>query len=405
MSSKFPVKKIDLKLSKELELGSNSSPSGRSGGALYIHIPFCKQACHYCDFHFSTSVKKKAELVNMLCKELVLRKDELPAKEVQTIYFGGGTPSLLSSEELKKIFETIYSNFWVSEDAEITLEANPDDLSREKLEILYNSPINRLSIGVQSFFEEDLRLMNRAHNATEALESIQMAKEYFDNISIDLIYGIPDMSEERWKRNIGIALELGLPHFSCYALTVEPNTALKKFIEKGVIKPVDDEAAKAHFEILIKILKEAGFVHYEFSNFGKSGYFSQNNTAYWLGKPYLGIGPSAHSYDGENRKWNINNNTLYMKALEKGELRADEEKLSLNDKYNEYVMTRLRTMWGISLDEVELEFGEKFKRYLLEQAQQHFDNGFLNNLNGRLHVSKKGKFLSDGIAADLFIVE
>ena len=341
----------------------------------------------------------------MLCRELVLRKDEIPAKEVQTIYFGGGTPSLLSSEELNQIFETIYSNFPVSEGAEITLEANPDDLSREKLEILYTTPINRLSIGVQSFYEEDLRLMNRAHNATEAMESIQMAKDYFDNISIDLIYGIPDMSIERWNKNIEKALDLGLPHFSCYALTVEPNTALNKFIEKGIVKPVDDDAAKAHFEVLIQTLKKAGYVHYEFSNFGKPGYFSRNNTAYWMGKPYLGVGPSAHSYDGKSRKWNINNNTLYIKALEKGELRADEEKLSLSDNYNEYVMTRLRTMWGISLDEVEVKFGENFKSYLLKQSQQSVEDGFLNNENGILHVSDKGKFLSDGIAADLFWVE
>lgn len=388
-------------------MGFDSSFLGRTGGELgiYLHIPFCKQACHYCDFHFSTSVKKKSELVDMLCRELILRKDELPAKEVQTIYFGGGTPSLLSSEELNQIFETIYSNFRVSEDAEVTLEANPDDLSREKLEILYNSPVNRLSIGVQSFFEEDLRVMNRAHNATEALESIQMAKEYFDNISIDLIYGIPDMSIKRWKKNIQIALELGLPHFSCYALTVEPNTALKKFIEKGLIKPVDDEAAKAHFEVLIQTLKDAGLVHYEFSNFGKPGYFSQNNTAYWMGKPYLGIGPSAHSYDGKTRKWNINNNTLYIKALEKGELREEKEALSLIDRYNEYIMTRLRTMWGISEDEVGKEFGEKFKKYLLEQVAKPLEDGLINYVNGRLHVSEKGKFLSDGIAADLFFVE
>ncbi len=372
---------------------------------IYLHIPFCKQACHYCDFHFSTSIKKKGELVDMLCKELELRKEEFPGKEVQTIYFGGGTPSLLNAGELKQIFDTIYSNFQVSDDAEITLEANPDDLTREKLELLKASKINRLSIGVQSFFEEDLKLMNRAHNAAEALDSIQMAKEYFDNISIDLIYGIPDMSEQRWKRNIEIALELGLPHFSCYALTVEPNTALKKFIEKGIIKPVDDELAKAHFEILIQTLKEAGFVHYEFSNFGKPGYFSQNNTAYWMGKPYLGIGPSAHSYDGETRKWNINNNTLYIKSLEQGAISSEEEKLSVKDKYNEYVMTRLRTMWGVSLDEVELNFGEKYRNYLLEQAKQHLEDGLLNNEKGRLHVSEKGKFLSDGIAADLFFVE
>lgn len=387
--------------------GFHPSPSGGLGKeiGIYIHIPFCKQACHYCDFHFSTSVKKKGELVNMLCKEMELRKDEMPGKEVRTIYFGGGTPSLLNPVELKQIFDTIYSNFQVSDDAEITLEANPDDLIREKLEILKASKINRLSIGVQSFFEDDLKLMNRAHNASEALKSIQMAKEYFNNISIDLIYGIPDMSAQRWKRNIEIALMLGLPHFSCYALTVEPNTALKKFIDKGIIKPVDDDLAKAHFEILIKTLKEAGFVHYEFSNFGKPGYFSQNNTAYWTGKPYLGIGPSAHSYDGETRKWNVNNNTLYIKSLQKGSIPAEEEKLSVKDKYNEYVMTRLRTMWGVYLDDVELEFGEQFRNYLLEQAQQHLENGLLNNEKGRLYVSEKGKFLSDGIAADLFFVE
>lgn len=341
----------------------------------------------------------------MLCKELELRKDEIPGNEVETIYFGGGTPSLLNAGELKQIFDTIYSNFQVTDDAEITLEANPDDLSREKLQLLKASKINRLSIGVQSFFEEDLKLMNRAHNASEALESIQMAKEYFDNISIDLIFGIPNMSEQRWKRNIEIALKLGLPHFSCYALTVEPNTALKKFIDKGIIKPVDDDLAKAHFEILIQTLKEAGFVHYEFSNFGKPGYFSQNNTAYWTGKPYLGIGPSAHSYDGETRKWNINNNTLYIRSLQQGAIPSEEEKLSVKDKYNEYVMTRLRTMWGVSLDEVELKFGEKYRNYLLEQAKLHLEDGLLNNEKGRLHVSENGKFLSDGIAADLFFVE
>ncbi|MFN4762386.1 radical SAM family heme chaperone HemW [Gillisia sp. Q332] len=372
---------------------------------IYLHIPFCKQACYYCDFHFSTSVKKKGELVNMLCKELELRKDEIPGNEVETIYFGGGTPSLLNAGELKQIFDTIYSNFQVTDDAEITLEANPDDLSREKLELLKASKINRLSIGVQSFFEEDLKLMNRAHNASEALESIQMAKEYFDNISIDLIFGIPNMSEQRWKRNIEIALKLGLPHFSCYALTVEPNTALKKFIDKGIIKPVDDDLAKAHFEILIQTLKEAGFVHYEFSNFGKPGYFSQNNTAYWTGKPYLGIGPSAHSYDGETRKWNINNNTLYIRSLQQGAIPSEEEKLSVKDKYNEYVMTRLRTMWGVSPEEVGERFGTVFQEYLLEQAKEHLKDGLLNNENGRLHVSEKGKFLSDGIAADLFFVE
>ncbi|MCJ7758434.1 MAG: radical SAM family heme chaperone HemW [Gillisia sp.] len=381
-----------------------SSPLGRPGGALYIHIPFCKQACHYCDFHFSTSVKKKGELVDMLCKELVLRKNELPDNVIETIYFGGGTPSLLIAEELKQIFDTIHSNFQVSDDAEITLEANPDDLSIEKLEVLKVSGINRLSIGVQSFFEEDLKLMNRAHNAKEALGSIQMAKKYFDNISIDLIYGIPGMTEERWRENLRIALDLNLPHFSCYALTVEPNTALKKFIEKGVIKPVDDEAAKAHFEILVETLLNAGFVHYEFSNFGKPGYFSRNNTAYWFGKPYLGIGPSAHSFDGNSRKWNISNNSLYIKALQKDNVPMQEEKLSEVDKYNEYVMTRLRTMWGVSPDEVEKKFGLKYKNYLMEQADPYLKKDLMILKNGNLHITAKGKFLGDGISSDLFFI-
>lgn len=371
---------------------------------IYIHIPFCKQACHYCDFHFSTSVKKKGELVDMLCKELVLRKNELPDNVIETIYFGGGTPSLLSAEELKQVFDTVHSNFQVSDDAEITLEANPDDLTREKLGVLKASGINRLSIGVQSFFEEDLKLMNRAHNAKEALESIQMAKEYFDNISIDLIYGIPGMAEERWRENLRIALDLNLPHFSCYALTVEPNTALKKFIEKGVIKPVDDEAAKAHFEILVKTLLDAGFVHYEFSNFGKPGYFSRNNTAYWFGKPYLGIGPSAHSFDGSSRKWNISNNSLYIKALQKDNIPMQEEKLSGVDKYNEYVMTRLRTMWGVSPEEVADKFGLKYKSYLLEQAGPYLMKGLMILKNGNLHITAKGKFLGDGISSDLFFI-
>ncbi|HSJ11491.1 MAG TPA: radical SAM family heme chaperone HemW, partial [Gillisia sp.] len=371
---------------------------------IYIHIPFCKQACYYCDFHFSTSVKKKGELVEMLCREIILRKEELPGKILQTVYFGGGTPSLLSAEELQHIFKTIRENFTLAEDAEITLEANPDDLSREKLELFKSAGINRLSIGVQSFFEEDLKLMNRAHNATEALESIVMAKEYFENISIDLIYGIPGMSDERWLKNIEMALDLGLPHFSCYALTVEPNTALKKFIDKGIIKPVDDEAAAAHFEILTRTLKNAGYVHYEFSNFGKPGYFSQNNTAYWMGKPYLGIGPSAHSYDGNSRKWNVSNNSLYIKSLERGEIPLQEEKLSIVDKYNEYVMTRLRTMWGVSLAEVREKFGDQIYNYLIEQSEPLLHDELLQIKEDVLSITNKGKFLSDGIAADLFLV-
>ncbi|MEO2072575.1 MAG: radical SAM family heme chaperone HemW [Zunongwangia sp.] len=372
---------------------------------IYIHIPFCKQACHYCDFHFSTSLKKKSELVSALQNELVLRKNELPNEPIKTIYFGGGTPSLLNLEELTAIFKTIYAEFTIAENPEITLEANPDDLSEEKINELANSKINRLSIGVQSFFEEDLKLMNRAHNAEEALNSIKLARSKFDNISVDLIYGIPGMSNERWQKNIQILLDLDIPHISSYALTVEPNTALQKFIEKGKIKPVDDAAAAQHFETLRTVLKNAGFEHYEFSNYGKPGYFSQNNTAYWLGKPYLGIGPSAHSYDGNSRKWNIANNTLYIKAIERSELPLEVEELSITDRYNEYIMTRLRTYFGVDLVEVESEFGKEYLEYLKEQSVVLFEKELLRIENDVMHITEKGTFLSDGIAADLFYID
>ncbi|MGB7841786.1 MAG: radical SAM family heme chaperone HemW [Salinimicrobium sp.] len=371
---------------------------------MYIHIPFCKQACHYCDFHFSTSVKKKPAMVDAILRELELRKDEIEGP-VETIYFGGGTPSLLSSEELDRILKGIHQNYSVAGDAEVTLEANPDDLSEEKIKMLAASPVNRLSIGVQSFFEADLKLMNRAHNEKEALESIKTAKQYFENISIDLIYGIPGMSRERWLKNLDTALKLEVPHISSYALTVEPRTALKKMIETGKIAPVEDQAAKEHYELMISILDKAGFENYEFSNFGKPGYFSRNNTAYWFGKPYLGIGPSAHSFDGNSRKWNVSNNSLYIKALQKGEIPGEIEKLSTIDRYNEYIMTRLRTKWGISLSAVQEKFGKDFLEYLLQESKPLLEKGLLELEGEVIKVSKKGKFLSDGIAADLFRVE
>ncbi|TBW30044.1 radical SAM family heme chaperone HemW [Gramella sp. KN1008] len=371
---------------------------------IYIHIPFCKQACHYCDFHFSTSVKKKSQLVDMLCRELVLRKNELNSAEIQTIYFGGGTPSLLSEEELGSLFDTIYQNFEVSENPEITLEANPDDLSEENLKILSQSPVNRLSIGVQSFFEEDLRLMNRAHNSEEALGSLKLAKKYFENISIDLIYGIPGQSNEQWKQNLQKTLELDIPHVSSYALTVEPKTALEKFIEKGKIKAVDDEQYRQQFEILVSTLTSNGFEHYEFSNFGKSGYHSRNNMAYWMGKPYLGIGPSAHSFDGSSRKWNISNNSLYIKSLEKDQIPQETEELTTTDKYNEFVMTRLRTKFGVNLKDIEDNFGQKYAEHFLTYTSEFLQNGLMKNVMGSFHITQKGKFLSDGIASELFYI-
>ena len=369
---------------------------------IYIHIPFCKQACHYCDFHFSTSLKKKDQLVFALVKELELRKTEFKSQTVETIYFGGGTPSLLTAEQIELLINTVHKNYNVSSKPEITLEANPDDLVSEKIIALSHSPINRLSIGIQSFFEKDLKLMNRAHNAYEAKTCLEEASKHFDNISIDLIYGIPGLSHKSWIQNIETALAFNVSHISSYALTVEPKTALASFIKKGIIEAVDDDLAQEQFHLLIEKLESKGFVHYELSNFGKPDYFSKNNSAYWQGKSYIGIGPSSHSFNDNERSWNIRNNSKYIKALEENILPFEVETLSKTDKYNEYVMTGLRTIWGVSIKKVENDFGVLHKKYLLQQAQKHIAMDLLYLENDILLVTKKGKFLSDGIASDLF---
>ena len=369
---------------------------------IYIHIPFCKQACHYCDFHFSTSLKKKSELVTALISELELRKKEFENITVETIYFGGGTPSLLSKDELQSIIEAVYKNYLVTTKPEITLEANPDDLTEKVILDLFKSPVNRLSIGIQSFFEKDLKLMNRAHNSKEAKASLELATKYFDNISLDLIYGIPGSTNKQWEKNIEKALSFGVNHISSYALTVEPKTALASFIKKGIIENVDDELAEEQFHILINKLQEAGFVHYELSNFGKEGFFSKNNSAYWQGKPYLGIGPSAHSFNGSERGWNVRNNSKYIESIANNILPIEIETLTITDKYNEYVMTGLRTVWGVSIKKVNDEFGENYKNYLLQQSQKHINEHLLYIEDEKLLITKKGKFLSDGIASDLF---
>ena len=370
---------------------------------IYIHIPFCKQACHYCDFHFSTSMKKKDDMVLALAKEIQLRKSEISEK-VETIYFGGGTPSVLTNAEIEFLIQEVYSNFEVTENPEITLEANPDDLSEERIIALSKTPINRLSIGVQSFFEADLKMMNRAHNAAEAKKSLEMATQYFNNISVDLIYGIPGLTNEMWKQNIETALNFGVPHISSYALTVEPKTALYKLIQTGKIAEPKDEVAQQHFEILIKMLTDKGFIHYELSNFGKPNYFSQNNSSYWLGKKYLGIGPSAHSFDGKSRSWNVANNSLYLKSISEDKVPHEVEILTLQDRYNEYVMTGLRTIWGVSLERVEKEFGIEYLQYLLKQADKFLVDELLSVNDGILTATSKGKFLVDGIASDLFLI-
>jgi oxygen-independent coproporphyrinogen-3 oxidase len=371
---------------------------------IYIHIPFCRQACHYCDFHFSTSMKKEAEMVLALAKEIALRKDEFKDETVETIYFGGGTPSVLTNDEIQFLIDAVYQNYTVGTNPEITLEANPDDLSLQRITELSNSRINRLSIGIQSFFEEDLKMMNRAHNATQAEECLTEAVKHFDNISIDLIYGVPGMSNERWLHNVNKALSFGIPHISSYALTVEPKTALHTLVKKGIISAPSDETAQEQFHLLVDKLEANGFVHYELSNFGKEGYFSRNNTAYWLGKKYLGIGPSAHSYDGTYRSWNIANNSLYLKALDQDRLPNETEKLTPSDRYNEYIMTGLRTIWGVNIERVENEFGLLYRNYLEAEAANFITQGLLANDNGTIKTTKKGKFLADGLASDLFFI-
>ena len=369
---------------------------------IYIHIPFCKQACNYCDFHFSTSMKKKEEMVLALAKEIAIRKNEFANQMVETIYFGGGTPSVLQIADLRFLIEEVFKNYNVIDNPEITIEANPDDLSEEQIMELSKTNINRLSIGIQSFFEEDLKMMNRAHNSAEAKKCLEIATRYFDNISLDLIYGVPGMSNEKWQQNIETALSFGIPHISSYALTVEPKTALKKLIQTGEIAEPKDEVASEHFMILVETLENNGFVHYELSNFGKPDFFSKNNSAYWLGKKYIGIGPSAHSYDGISRSWNIANNALYLKSIQNNELPAETEKLSVEDRYNEYIMTGLRTIWGVSLDRIVSEFGQNFLDYLLKQAQKFLNDDLLYIENNILKPTPKGKFLTDGIASDLF---
>lgn len=344
-------------------------------------------------------------MVLALAKEIGMRKPFGSAQNdniIETIYFGGGTPSVLSNGEINFLISEVYKNYKVVENPEITLEANPDDLSAERILELSKSPINRLSIGIQSFYEDDLKMMNRAHNSAEAKKCLEEATKYFDNISLDLIYGIPGMSDEMWRQNIQTALDFGIPHISSYALTVEPKTALSKLIQTGKIAEPQDEVASNHFMILVEMLQKNGFIHYELSNFGKENYFSKNNSAYWLGKKYIGIGPSAHSYDGEKRGWNIANNSLYLKAIQNDELPIETEVLTISDRYNEYIMTGLRTIWGVSLDRIEKEFGSEYLNYLLEQSQKFLNDDLLSIENNILKPTLKGKFLTDGIASDLF---
>ncbi len=343
-------------------------------------------------------------MVAAICTEIERRVDYLPNGPIETIYFGGGTPSILNEEELAKIFTTIQKHFTISPDAEITLEANPDDLSEVRLKTLKDSSVNRLSIGVQSFFQEDLVYMNRAHDAQEAEQSIQLAHDFsFKNISIDLIYGSPTMTDEQWAANVDKLIRWKIPHLSCYALTVEPGTALDHFIKKGTSLPVDETKAARQFTYLMDTLEAAGYEHYEISNFCLPGHHARHNTNYWRGVPYLGIGPSAHSFDGPSRQWNVANNAKYIKAINNQNILFEKEILSLADQHNEYIMTALRTKWGVDVAFLKKRWGETVASEFVKGMIAIVNRGEAEQEGSIYRLTKRGRLLADGIAAGLFL--
>lgn len=371
---------------------------------IYLHIPFCRQACHYCNFHFSTSLKLKQDFVGAICKEVRLRKDYLKGEEINSIYFGGGTPSLLSRSELDAILDTIHKHHSINPSAEVTFEANPDDVSSDKLTGWKTTGINRLSMGVQSFYEEDLRWMNRAHNASQALESIKLVQDAgFRNLTIDLIYGSPGLTDEKWQHNVEQAIGLSIPHLSCYALTVEPQTALASLISKKKSPPVETEDQARQFLLLMDWMREAGFEHYEISNFAKPGMHSRHNSSYWSGKSYIGLGPSAHSYDGNARQWNIANNTRYIQSMLAGNPAFEMEELSFRDRHNEFIMISLRKSEGINKTAFEQSFGHEQLIALKKSVRRHLNSGSVEENDQVYRLTKNGKLFADGIASDLFM--
>ena len=372
---------------------------------LYLHIPFCKQACHYCDFHFSTNLTQKSALVDALCTEILLQKNYLPHQPLETIYFGGGTPSLLTESELTQIFDTIHAHFAVSPEAEITLEANPDDLSLEKLQLLRRY-VNRLSIGIQTFDEATLRWMNRAHTATEAETCVGLARDAgFKNMSVDLIYGIPNRDESRWQADLQNVLALNVPHLSAYALTIEPDTAFGRWQQKGKLLPADESLAAEQFEVLTSTLTQSGYAHYEISNFVRGAQYARHNTAYWQRRPYLGIGPSAHSYNGHSRQYNIANNARYIADIRQGIIPAEVEQLTRADQVNEYLLTGLRTQWGCSLTELNALLGADFAQMQAYDLTAMYASGWLTRNDDRLLLTQAGKLFADRVAATLFLAE
>jgi len=375
-------------------------------GGIYIHIPFCKQACTYCNFHFSTSLKLKGDLIKALTKEIDSYNGFFNEEKVETIYLGGGTPSLLEEVELKQILNSVYANFNINPGAEVTLEANPDDITLDKLRVFREHGVNRLSIGIQSFFDDDLEFMNRAHNSNEAYACLEIAtKAGIDNVNIDLIYGTPTLTDEKWLDNLDKVISLGIPHLSAYQLTVEPGTALASHIKKGKIPPLPEENAVRQFELLTQWAEQNGFDHYEISNLSLPGKRSRHNTSYWQGKPYLGVGPAAHSYKDHRRSWNIANNAIYIRKIDAGESAVEAaESLSTDDIYNEYIMTGLRRSEGIDLRNVK-QFGDRYTTFFKEGIQTHVQNGDAELINNNIfRLTRSGKIFADRIASDCFAV-
>ena len=373
---------------------------------IYIHIPFCRKRCHYCDFFKSTDLSLKARLLEGLKKELQSRAPELVSEEINTIYFGGGTPSVLLIDELKDLLNTIKENYQVAGNAEITLEANPDDLSQAILSALKQIGFNRLSMGVQSFSESDLKLMNRRHGVMQAVQSVKWAKKAgFSNISIDLIYGLPNQTIEEWERNVRIAVELDVQHVSAYNLTYHEGTVFYERLKKGILQELPDELSLQQFEMLVKILNEAGFEHYEISNFCKPGLYSQHNSSYWKSRKYLGIGPSAHSYDLASRRWNVSSISKYLEGLENNQPYFETEILTEQDRYNDFIITGLRTVWGISEEYIQATFSLEYFNHFVKMKEKYLQSGQLICNSGTTSISPEGLFISDKIMADFMVVE
>ena len=371
---------------------------------IYIHIPFCRDACHYCDFHFTISYSRADEMVDAICKEISLRKSYLDQQELSTIYFGGGTPSSLSVSKIAHIVDTVYANHPVSDQPEITLEANPDDLDPGYIRNIQKTGVNRLSIGVQSFINEDLEWMNRTHNANQAETGIDLCqKAGFTNLNIDLIYGLPGQTIEKWISNLNKVIELDVPHISAYHLTYEPGTALYYRKEKRKVEELKEDDSINQFQVLISQLKQAGFIHYEISNFAREGFFSKHNLGYWNQEQYIGIGPSAHSYNGISRQWNLPRNRSYILSMNESRDFFEIESLGVEKKFHEYIMTSLRTMWGADLEYIIRYFGEEHHHHILNKSNRYITTGDIVRENEKIILTDKGKLISDFIIQDMFL--